>query len=213
MSTINAAGNAAVTTAVPQAAAAGSNNLGKYYAITQAMSALAGVAGGFAGRSAANNEADMLNAQADLALKEARRDAILKKREVSSFKESQAQKYNASGVLIEGSPMAVLSNTVRKGNEEIKAIMDRGEAMSNLYRMRARQTQNAGKAGLFSSFLTAGSGLANSFITGRKLGLFGGGSTTPAAPSTNPAQPLPPIVHMNPGYGPPVPQQPLIYPS
>lgn len=205
MTSANAAGNAAVAQTVASSGAGGAN-LGKYYAVTQAMSALMGAASGFAGRRAANSEADLLNAQADLALQEARREAQLKKSSVISFRESQAQKYNASGVLIDGSPMAVLSDTVRKGNEEIDAIMKRGEAMSNLYRMRARQTRNAGTGSLLGSLFGAGSGLANSFIMGNKLGLFGNGGTT----TGNTATPLPPTVSINPAIGTaPVPNIPI----
>lgn len=190
MTSLLSAGNSVATQSVASSSGAASNNLGKYYMVTQGLSALMGVAGGSAGNSAAKSEAEALNAQADLALAESRREAEIKTRDVLTFREDQAQAYNSSGVLLEGSPMVVLSETIRRGDEEVKAIMKRGQATANLYRMKAAQARSAGSSSMFSSVLSNGANLGSSWIMGKKLGLFGNGSTpigaaTPLAPSAS----------------------------
>lgn len=178
MTSAAAASNTAATSSATTNTTGSSSNLGKMFMASQGLSMIMSLMGGFAGNSAANNEASALNAQADLALQEAERDAKVKRAQVLSAREDQAQAYNSSGVLLEGSPISVLSDTVRKGNEEIDAIIKRGNAMADLYRMKAKQAKSQGSSSLLSSVLGGGAGLANAWIMGNKLGLFGSGSSS-----------------------------------
>jgi hypothetical protein len=158
--------------------------------VVQGLSALMGVAGALSNRGSTKNEAAELNTQSELALEESRLLASQKASEVKAFREDQAQAYNSSGVLLEGSPMVVLSDTIRKGNQEIEAIEKRGKALAQLYRSRAKQTEKAGNYGLLSSVLTGGLGLASAWILGKKIGMFGNKNPAPTptpSPSPTPA--------------------------
>lgn len=165
-------------------------------AAASSAAALMSVAGGLSGQGASRDEAGQLSMQADIALQESQRDAMQRRRQVRSFREEQAQMYNNSGVLLEEgtSPMAVLADTIRKGDEEVDAILKRGQSMSELYRRRASQVNRGGVSNLLSSVLGAGAGLTQTWILGRKLGLFGNSSSSASAST---AQPLPPVASPN----------------
>lgn len=86
--------------------------------------------------------------QAAQALIEAAQEATQKVRQVSAFREEQANKYLGSGVQLEGSPLQVLEETRRLGQQEVDAIFQRGLAQSELYRRGALVTRNQGRAQL-----------------------------------------------------------------
>jgi len=94
------------------------------------------------------NEQDALNAQADIALKESARRAAKVAREGKQYREQQAATYNASGILLEGSPMAVLNETRKLVHEEIDAISESGAAQADLFRRKAMIVGNEGRAAL-----------------------------------------------------------------
>lgn len=167
---------------------------------TQAVSAIAEVGSGISAMRAANQEADALNTQAALTQAETKRDAAQKRREILSFKESQAMKFNNSGVLLDGSPLLVLQETIDLGNEEIKAITERGNAQSNLFRMRASQMRNRGRSALTGGFAGAAQGTFNTLLQGRQFGLFGNKKASAFTPQK--ATPLPPVATINPAFGP-----------
>lgn len=102
------------------------------------------------------NEQDAINAQADIALAEARRRAAKTAREGLHFRENQAMAYNASGILLEGSPMAVLNETRKLVGEEIDAITESGFAQADLMRRKAMQVGNEGRAALLGQRISYG---------------------------------------------------------
>ncbi len=151
----------------------GYNNLGKAYLAIQGMSSLAGLLGGVAAVGATASEAERMNAQATLALAEARRDAQLKANEVRSFREQQSSVYSNSGVNVyEGSPIEVLASTVRKGQSEIDAIWERGKAQAALYKANAAQTRRSGWASLVGGAMSGLSTAGTAYIQSQRLGLL-----------------------------------------
>lgn len=96
-----------------------------------------------------DQESALYESQAQLAELEAEATAAQKSREVSNFRENQANAYNASGVLLEGSPMIVLDETRRLGEQEIAAIRLRGQAQADTLRQRGALTQAQGRAAIF----------------------------------------------------------------
>ncbi len=149
------------------------SGLEKAFLAIQGLSALNTFAGGLAGVGAATSEAERLNAQADLAMVEARRNAEIQAVNVRSFRETQASAYLNSGVTLEGTPMEVLASTVRKGQAEVDAIMARGSAQAQLLRQQAGQTRRAGWFGAISASTNALSTVAKTYAQGRATGIFG----------------------------------------
>jgi hypothetical protein len=96
-------------------------------------------------------EALMQEKQAQVASDEAGIAAEQKAREVQTTRSEQANAYSASGVLLEGSPLAVLEATRRLGSQEVDALMRRGAAQADLYNQQANITRNQGRASLLGS--------------------------------------------------------------
>lgn len=186
MTSSNAANNAYTMGAMPSplgvpfatypaanTASSSSFGLGKAYLAIQGISALAGLASGIAGVGATTSEASRLNAQANLILAEARRDAQLTMDDAKSFREDQAIGYLNSGVTIsEGSVMEVLSSTVRKGQQVADATIARSKAQAALVRANASQTKRTGMANLFSAAVGAGTTASTAYLQARRLGLL-----------------------------------------
>jgi hypothetical protein len=128
-----------------------------------------------------DTEAANLNKQGDLAQSEAGMAALQKARDVKTFRENQANAYSGSGVLLEGSPMLVLENTRRLGQQEVDAIINRGQAMTELYRKNALITANQGRATILGQNIQFGAeqatariqALTNSNRLPAALGSFG----------------------------------------
>lgn len=76
--------------------------------------------------------------QAQLTISETEALARQKAREVNNARGEQAQAYLRSGVTLEGTPLAILEHTRQLGEEEIKAINERGVRTADLIRNRAR---------------------------------------------------------------------------
>ncbi len=186
MSTANAANNAFALagTANPSVSSSG---LGKAYLALQGISSLAGLVGGIAGVGSTSAEASRLNQQAELALEQSNLEAQQTANSVRSFRSSQASGYLNSGVLLEGSPLEVLANTVNKGNQEIELIQKQGQARQTLMRQQASQVGRSGWMNLLSSGIQAGSNMTTALIQGKRLGLL---SSSKAGNSTA-LQPIP----------------------
>jgi hypothetical protein len=86
--------------------------------------------------------------QAQAALEDAQNAATQKATEVRQAHAHQAVAYASSGVTLEGSPLLVLNETLRLGQQEVDALMKRGTAQANLYNQAAFQTRNEGRAAL-----------------------------------------------------------------
>lgn len=142
-------------------------------AALSAVQALAGLAGGFSTMNQVNTEVDAQNLQADVVLQESQRDAAQKAREVTTFQSRQAHQYRSSGVILQGTPLLMLEQTRSLGQQEVDALISRGKAQSDLLKSRAKILKNQGRASMFGSVLGAvGTGL-NTYLTGRRFGLYG----------------------------------------
>lgn len=109
-------------------------------------------------RQAYQDEFDLQNIQANIALSEAADAAEAHAYDAEKFRKQQANAYNASGVLLEGSPMEVLNETTRLATKEVNAITRRGRATADVLRRRATATLNEGRSkllGIESQFVTA----------------------------------------------------------
>ena len=82
-------------------------------------------------------------------------------------------RYAKSGVTLEGSPVLVLAETRRLGQEEVAAIERRGRAQALLLRQRAEQTRKAGRSAMLGGIFNAASGAAGTYMFGKKIGMFG----------------------------------------
>ncbi len=110
-------------------------------------------------QQALSQQAALEEVQAGLAIKEANRAAAAKARDVHYIREDQALQYDGSGILLEGSPMEVLNETVRLGKEEVDALVDQGKSQADLIRRSSMIQQNQGIASLL--------GQTSQFNTGR----------------------------------------------
>lgn len=68
--------------------------------------------------------------------------------EGASFREQQAQAYNNSGVLVEGSPMKVLEQTRQLAQQQVSNIIAQGQLTSQSLLQKSTQTINQGYASL-----------------------------------------------------------------
>lgn len=76
--------------------------------------------------------------QAQFTIQDTEALAKQKASEVNQARSEQESGYLASGVTLEGTPLAILEHTRRLGEEEINAIKARGVATADLIRNRAR---------------------------------------------------------------------------
>ena len=150
---------------------------GKAYVAAQAITAISQLAGGLAGRSAYSSEAEMMEEQARIAQEEARIEAMQRARDVGKFQQRQASTYLASGVTLEGTPVIVMEETRQQGQAEVDAILRRGAAQARLAEMKAKQHKNAGRNSLISSLLGVTATGLDTYINGKKYGLWGDSAT------------------------------------
>lgn len=128
-------------------------------------------------QAGANKEQQGLyDEQAKLAISESARDAVNRADEVRHFREAQANSYNGSGVLLSGSPLIVLEYTRQKGQQEINAIVNHGQATADLLRRQALISQQQNSAALFGQELgydTAQNQSQQDYITQQALAQTG----------------------------------------
>lgn len=142
-------------------------------------------------QAAAEREASALREQANILSDEAEAEAIRRKREVDAFAGEQMARYAAGGVLIDGTPLAQINETIRRGDIEIAARRRQGAAQAKLVRMQAGgaqrqglesvltsraenftaqvqedQRRRANRAGVFGTILKVGGGLASTVLRG-----------------------------------------------
>lgn len=106
---------------------------------------------GMAQYAAAGQEGSLLRDQAGLAITEAEAYAIQTEREGRHFAEQQATTYNQNGVLLDGSPLAVVSETYRLNAQEAAAIRASGQAQANRYLLEADQVERGGLQSLLGA--------------------------------------------------------------
>lgn len=89
-------------------------------------------------------EGGLLRQQAGLAADQAEALAIQREREVRQFAENQAVTYNQNGVLLDGSPLAVVEETRRLGAQEVSAIRSAGQYQMRALLLEADQVERGG---------------------------------------------------------------------
>lgn len=102
-------------------------------------------------QSAAAQEAAELRKQSNLVVDEAEQEARRRAREISLLQGAQASRYLAGGVLLDGSPLAVIEETRRLGEQEVSAIRRSGAAQARLFRLKADQAERGGLQNLLST--------------------------------------------------------------
>lgn len=110
---------------------------------------------GISADKAAKEEAKLIRRQGGIALEESQKEA-----EIEAYNQRQAigrQKlaFLANGVTLEGSPMLVIKENRKFGQESVDAILKRGVEEKELADKRADQTKKAGRAALISGGLGA----------------------------------------------------------
>lgn len=136
------------------------------------VSAGASVAGGISANNAAKREAGLLNDQAGLAQNEAQAEAQRRANEVRKFQRTQKLAFLKNGVTLEGSPLLVLDDTIREGQQEVDAIVNRGTATARYYRESAAITKNKGRAALIGGIGSAASSMIGAYGVGKTAGMF-----------------------------------------
>lgn len=110
---------------------------------------------GMEAKKAASKQASLQEYQGQLAREEAEREASKTEKDAKSFRSKQMVAYLKSGVTLEGSPLLVLEDTIKQGQEEADAIRKRGYATQTLYNEEAQITRQEGKAAYISGILGA----------------------------------------------------------
>lgn len=142
-------------------------------------------------------------AQAGLAMQEAKKTAELVARQARETVDANALNYTSSGVLAsEGSPIAVASEIAQRAKKDVQSYIAQGAAQANLYRQQAYLTRVQGKAAILGqqtqysmgslsaqvgAVQPGGFGLvAGNMLTSISGGLFGSAFGKPKAASTAP---------------------------
>ncbi len=176
--------SSAANASIAQSVSTLGSSVANFFPVTQGISALTQINSGLAAQRAANDEAELMDRQADIVLSETIRDADRLRRDVITFRESQAHAFLDSGVTLQGSPMEILTETVRKGNAQIEALVRRGQAESDLQRDKANILRRSGAFNALSAVQSANASLANSWILGSRIGVFGNVPTSLSRGST-----------------------------
>ena len=166
--------------------------MSKLYKGALALEGVGTLFSGFSSFMANRSESRLLERQAELALQESRVEAERHARNVRRFQATQSTRFAKSGVTLEGSPVLVLEETRRLGQQEVDAIMRQGEAQSSLIREQAGQRKRTGRNSFISSFVKTGASALNSFILGQRIGIFGNTGGSPLVnngPAPVPANP------------------------
>lgn len=158
--------------------------LATVYALTSAIGAGSQLAGGMSAMSASNKEAGALQRQGGLAFAEAKTAAAQRAEEVRHFQADQKERYLASGVTLEGSPLIVLEDTRRKGQAEVNAMLQRGREVQKMYGAQAQQARRAGRSAFLSGLLGAVGTGASAYMAFQNPYLFG---SAPGAQNRMPA--------------------------
>lgn len=98
-------------------------------------------------------------AEARLMEQDAERAALEEKRLAEKERRRQKMAFLKSGVTLEGSPLLVMEETRRKGEENVKNVRDSAKARANL----VRQEGSVSRANLFGTALDTASSVTNSY--------------------------------------------------
>jgi hypothetical protein len=122
-----------------------------------AVAAVAAIASGVMQNQAAQKQAKAMEQQGDIQKAEMLTAAAQKREDTRKFQERQILAFTKNGVMIQGSPLLVLSETMTKGNQEADAMVSRGYALESLADANASATSDGGKAALVGSLGQAAS--------------------------------------------------------
>lgn len=132
-------------------------------------SALIGAAGsvsaGAAAKKAASKSSALQELQGRLAAQEAEAQALRTSKEAAKFRDRQILAYAKSGVTMAGSPLLILEDTIKQGDEEAAAIRKRGYATETLYSQEAQITRSTGRAQYISGITGAAGSLGTAYYT------------------------------------------------
>ena len=112
---------------------------------------------GIFGYSAANAQADSLRSQLGLMRQESEADIQRYAESADTFKKKQAMAYMKSGVTLEGSPLAILDETMRVTSENISAMRAKTTADINTTKSQISAIRGSGRAALVGGFSRAAS--------------------------------------------------------
>jgi hypothetical protein len=89
--------------------------------------------------------------QQDAAIRQSELEAGFQQRQIDVAAGQQAQQYASSGVLLQGTPLAMINSTRELGAMQVRAIRDAGSNQADLYRAKAFQTRQAGLTSLLAA--------------------------------------------------------------
>lgn len=137
------------------------------------ISAGSSIAGGYAASKAAKKEANMLNDQAATAEEQAQLEARRRAEDVRKFEKRQKLAFLKNGVTLEGSPLLVLEETLRLGQEEVDSIIRAGASQGRLLREKAGITKRQGRAAMIGGIGNAATSVIGTYAIGSQAGLWG----------------------------------------
>jgi hypothetical protein len=146
--------------------------------------AMGSVASGISQSRAYGQQAGYIKAQSAIAKEEATLAMIQKQREINQYQAEQKMAYLKSGVTLEGSPLIMLAETRRLGQEELDAMARRATAIDALYSVQASQARQSGRAALVGGIASGLMYGANNFLQAKGSGVYRPTSTTSAAAPT-----------------------------
>jgi hypothetical protein len=152
---------------------------------SQLLGGMAGNSAGKAQQGLYDSQASMQEQEGALYAQEAVDAAHRKVIDVRNFQAEQSHRYASSGITLQGTPLLMLEETRRRGQEEVDAILRRGKAQQHLLNLTAANSRftgaNAASAGrnsmVGSLFQSAGTGM-EAYISGKRMGLWGQGSSS-----------------------------------
>lgn len=143
-------------------------------AVMAVVSAVSSIAGGVQKQNAARKEARALEDQAILSEQEAKAEAEIHATRVRKFAANQKSAFLKNGVTLEGSPLFVLEDTYKYGQDEVNSIVRSGAARATLYRQKAEIARSEGRAALIGGIGSGVSSIASRGMAAQGVGLFGG---------------------------------------
>lgn len=116
-----------------------------------------------AAKNAYDESVNIAKQQAALDKADADRAAQQELTDAEKARKEQKMLYLASGVDLTGSPLLVMEETRKKGDENAKNIRDSQSARSNLYVQSAKANAPISRASLTNTALDVGTGLAKGY--------------------------------------------------
>lgn len=138
-------------------------------AVGSVVSAGLGVAGAIQANRQASAQRQVAEQAARQAQFEAEERAKARARDVKRLRSRQLVGFLKSGVALEGTPLDVLEETERLGEEDVAAIRRGGQARAGQFRQQAELASAAGRSRLLSGLTGAFASGVGQFTTIRRL--------------------------------------------